>query len=307
MLSSEVRTERRPSLLRRIYRNRLAYLFLLPASFLIAIFIAYPLVDSLVISFFDWDGLTEREFTGFRNFEEILFGDPRFWLAMRNNAIFSGLTVVGTIGIGFSLALVIERRVFGWALFKVIYFLPVMMSSTVIGILWHRLYDSHFGPINGILRAMGLEQLAFEWLGDPNVVIYAVVIVSIWQFAGFPMIIFLAAMENISPEIHDAADIDGVGPWTRVRYVIFPLVRRVFVVLTMLQLIFSFLVFDLIWVMTEGGPGLASSVLTTYLYREAFRFHSFGTASAVAVAMFVVIMTFSLVYLRVVRPDRIEY
>ena len=302
-----VRAERRSSLAWRIYRYRLAYLFLVPSVGLIGLFIAYPLVDSLIISLYKWDGLSPREFVGLKNFQRLLINEPRFWLALRNIAIFSGLTVVGTIGIGFALALAIERRVKGWALFKVIFFLPVMMSATVVGVLWSRLYDSTFGPINAFLHWVGLHQLAFEWLGDPSVALYAIIIVSVWQYGGFPMIMFLAAMENIPLELHDAASIDGVGAWGRIRHIIFPMTRQVFVVMTMLQIIFSFKVFDIVWVMTEGGPGQASTVLGTFLYREAFTFQSFGSASAVAVMMFALIMFFSILYLRFVRPEKIEF
>src|SRR5262249_21298607 len=145
------------------------------------------------------------------------------------------------------------------------------------------------------------------WLGDPNVALIPIILVSIWQYAGFPMIIFLAAIENIPSEIHDAATLDGVTWWQRVIKIILPLVMNVVAVIVMLQLIFSFKVFDIVWAMTKGGPGNASSVLGVYLYRIAFDYTKFGYGSAVAVMMFLIIFVLSMIYLRLFRPDRIEY
>jgi ABC-type sugar transport system permease subunit len=181
-----------------------------------------------------------------------------------------------------------------------------MMSSTVVGLLWGRLLDPTFGPINSLLKALGWAQPPV-WLGDPNLALFPIIAVSIWQYAGFPMIIFLAAIENIPAEIHDAATLDGVTWWQRTLQIILPLVMNVVAVVVMLQLIFSFKVFDIVWAMTTGGPGNASSVLGVYLYRIAFEYTQFGYGSAVAVMMFLIIFTMSLIYLRLFQPARIEY
>jgi ABC-type sugar transport system permease subunit len=288
-----------------VYKARVAYLFLTPAFLLLITFIGYPLVRSLVLSLYEWNGITRPEFIGLTNFQ-FLLRDRTFWLALRNNLTFSALSTGGTVIIGFWLALAVERRVSGWPIFKVVYFLPVMMSMTVVGILWGRFYDPTYGPINLLLKAIGVADPPV-WLGHPKTALYAIIAVSIWQYSGFPMIIFLAAMENIPQELHDAATIDGVSTWQRVRHLIFPMVKQVFAVIVMLQIIFSLKVFDIIWVMTEGGPGEASTVLGVYLYRTAFRYTQFGYGSTVAVMMTIIIFTLSLIYLRFIRPEQIEY
>ncbi len=290
---------------RRVYKARMAYLFLAPAFLLMMTFIAYPLIQSLILSLYDWNGITPPKFIGLTNFK-LLFQDDTLGVALFNTITFSIFTTVGTVLIGFLLAVAVERRVKGWGLFKVIYFLPVMMSVTVVGLLWGQLYDPTFGPVNLLLKASGIAKPPV-WMGDPKVALYAIIAVTIWQYSGFPMIVFLAAMENIPLDLHDAATIDGVNGWQRIIYLIFPMVKQVFAVIVMLQIIFSLKVFDVVWVMTQGGPGESTTVLGIYLYRNAFIYTYFGYGSTVAVLMAVIIFSLSVIYQRFVRPERIEY
>lgn len=297
---------RRPGLLERIYRARLAYLFLLPSVGLMLIFIVYPILDALRLSLYRWQGIGQPRFIGLTNFQAIL-RDRNFWEAIQHNLLFSLVTVAGTVIIGFLLAAAVDRRVRGWQWFKVIYFIPVMIPMTVVGVLWGRIYDPTTGLINVALQTVGLGALAQNWLGDPNLALLSVAAVSVWQYAGFPMVIFLAAMQNISTEIHDAATLDGVNAYQRIRHIILPLVRNVMATIVLLQVIFSFRVFDIVWVMTEGRPGTSSEVLLTYLYRTAFQNQQFGYGSAIAVVMIAIIFVLSMAYLRLFNPERIEY
>jgi ABC-type sugar transport system permease subunit len=291
--------------LRQAYKARLAYAFLAPAFLLMIAFIAYPLVRSLILSLYEWNGITRPEFVGLANFE-LLIQDATMFKALYNTLAFSILTTAGTVIIGFLLAVAIERRVKGWSIIKVIYFLPVMISVTVVGLLWGQLFDPTFGPINVILKALGVANPPV-WMGDPNITLYAIIGVTIWQYSGFPMIVFLAAMENIPLDIHDAATIDGVNVLQRVTRIIFPMIKHVVAVIVMLQIIFSLKVFDVIWVMTQGGPGEATTVLGIYLYRNGFIYTYFGYASAVAVLMTAIIFSLSMLYQRFIRPEAIEY
>jgi len=291
--------------LHQIYKARLAILFLAPAFLLLFTFIAYPLVRSLYLSLFKWNGITKPQFIGLQNFET-LFQDQSFYNALFNTLKFSILTTAGTVIIGFFLAVAIERQVMGWKTFKIIYFLPVMMALTVVGMLWGQLLDPTFGPVNAILKALGMVKPPV-WMGNPRITLYAIVGVSIWQYAGFPMIVFLAAMENIPLDIHDAATIDGVNTWQRISRIIFPMIKNVVAVMVMLQIIFSLKVFDVIWVMTQGGPGESTNVLGIYLYRNAFIYTYFGYGSAIAVVMAAIIFTLSMLYRRFIRVEAIEF
>jgi len=291
--------------LHRMYKARLAYLFLAPAFLLLILFIVYPLVRSLYLSLFQWNGITKPVYIGLENFVQ-LSQDGSFLNALYNTLTFAILTTVGTVGIGFLLAVAIERRLVGWQAFKIIYFLPVMMAATVVAMLWGQLLDPTFGPINVMLKGIGVAHPPV-WMGDPKFALYAIIGVSIWQYAGFPMIVLLAAMENIPGDIHDAATIDGVNGWQRMTRIIIPMIKNVLAVIIMLQIIFSLKVFDVVWVMTQGGPGEATSVLGVYLYRNAFVYTYFGYGSAVAVVMTVIIVTLSLTYRRFVKVEAIEY
>lgn len=292
-------------LLHRIYKARVAYLFVAPAFILLFVFIGYPLIESLVLSLYKWDGIMPRQFIGLGNFRELIT-DSVLWKALTNNLRFMLFTTIGTVVIGFLLATAIERRVGGWAFFKVVYFLPVMMSMTVVGLLWGRFLDPTLGPINIMLSSLGVDKPPI-WLGDPKTTLNTIIAVSIWQYSGFPMIIFLAQMENIDPEIHDAATIDSVNEIQRLWYITIPLVKHVFAMIVLLQMIFSFKVFDIVWTMTMGGPGDASTVLGLYLYRVAFQYTWFGYGSTVAVFMFVIIFTLSLLYRKFVKIEETLY
>ncbi len=289
----------------RLRRARVAYLFVAPAYLLMFVFMAYPLAESLILSFYEWNGIGPRVYVGLDNFR-FLVEDSVFLRALKNNLIFSALTTVGTVVLGFLLAVAVERRVLGWSVFKIVYFLPVMMSGTIVGLLWGRLYDPTYGPINSVLKTLGWENPPV-WLGDPNVALYAIILVTIWQYAGFPMVMFLAGMESIPPEIHDAATLDGVNAWQRMTQIILPLVKHVVSVMVLLQLIFSFKVFDIIWAMTSGGPGEATTVLGIHLYRESFTYTHFGYGAVIAVVMFAIIFAMFTVYQRVFRVEQIEY
>ncbi len=299
-----------PSLGRRVSkwwgRNGIWYLFLAPSVILLLTFMAYPLVNSLVLSLYKWNGLAPRKFVGLKNFERLV-GDRFFWGATWHTLAFAFFVTLGTVGIGFLLAFAISRRVPGWRVFRVGYYLPVMLSLVVVGALWARIYEYNWGLLNTFLRAIGLDALALPWLADIRYALGAVIIVPIWQYAGFPMIIILAAIEGIPQDLHDAATIDGVNEWQRAWYLIVPLIRPVVISISMLQVISSLKVFDLVWVMTKGDPGNSSAVLGTFLYRQGFEMQKFGYASAVAVMMFAIVFTITYLYQRMVKIEAVEF
>lgn len=282
------------------------YLFLAPAVLLLLTFMAYPLIESLRLGFFRWNGLKPPRFIGVENFVE-LAQDQFFWGALWHTLVFAAVATVGTVGIGFLLAVAIAQRVWGWPLFRVGYFLPVMLSMTVVGALWGRIYEFNFGLLNTFLRGIGLEMLALPWLADVRYSLWAIIIVTIWQYAGFPMIVLLAAIETIPQELHDAATIDGANEGQRIWHLTLPLIRPVLASISMLQVVFSLKVFDVIWVMTKGGPSESSAVLGTYLYRQGFELREFGYASAVAVVMFVIIFALTYFYQRLVKFEAVEF
>jgi raffinose/stachyose/melibiose transport system permease protein len=284
------------SLAKTLWKNRIAYLFVLPSILFLVGLIVIPLIRSFQFSFYDWDGLLKPTFIGFENYQELI-SDSSFWMALKNNLIFTSFVTTFTVILGFLFAVAIDRRLKGWRTYKFVFYIPVMISMTIVGLLFQKIYEPTYGILNSFLGIIGLESLQSAWLGDPDIVLYSVIATAIWQHSGFTMLLFLTAIEGISPEIHDAATIDGVTGSKRITTIIFPLVKRLVFVVAMLQIIYSFKVFDKIYVMTGGGPGDASQVLATYLYETAFGKYQFGYASSIAVMMTLFVFTFSIIYL----------
>ncbi|WP_409696111.1 carbohydrate ABC transporter permease [Yoonia sp.] len=260
------------------------------------LFMIVPLVHSIVMSFHNWNGITQPDYVGLANYER-LFNDRRFVGAIRNNMLFLVLFTSMTIILGFLSAVAISRRMKGWQFYRFAFFVPYILVTAVIAVLWGQIYEPSFGFLNTALRSVGLQSWEQLWLGNHNITMYSIVTIAIWQISGFTMLLYLAAMEGIDQEIHDAATIDGVNAWQRCVYIIAPMVKQITFVLIMLQIIASLKTFDLIWVLTKGGPFYASEVMGTYLYRAAFEQQQFGYASAVAVVMTVIVMAVTIVYL----------
>jgi raffinose/stachyose/melibiose transport system permease protein len=285
----------------RLKKNNIisGWIMLLPAIFFIVAFLYYPLIESLRLSFFRWNGLSPEIFIRLKNYIELFTRDRVFIQTVKNTLIFSGLSVTGIVGIGFFLALIIERRVKGWTFYKVVWFLPVIMSQTIVGVLWTRFYEPDSGLVNIILTKLGLERLTQIWLGNPDIALYSVVAVNIWQYSGYAMLLLLVALENIDMHVQEAATIDGVNIYQRVRYIMLPLIRPVFIIVVMLMLIGTLKSFDSIFVLTGGGPGNSTMVLSVALYNNAFSFYRLGYGSAIAVFMFVLLFTISILYQRI--------
>ena len=286
--------------------NGLWYAFLAPAVLLLLAFMAWPLYRSLELSFFEWKGLGTPKFVGFDNFKELL-ADRFFWGALRHTIVFAVAATAGTVGLGLFLAVVISRRVPGHRLYRFAFYLPVMLPMTVTAALWARIYETNYGLLNTFLRTVGLGVFAQPWLASIDLSLGSIIAVAVWQYAGFPMIVLLAAIEAIPEDLHHAATLDGASEWQRLRYLTVPMIRPVLVSISVIQVIFSLKVFDLVWVMTKGGPGESSAVLGTYLYRRAFEQQDYGYASAVAVSMFAIIFTVTYLYYRLMKVDAVEY
>ncbi|WDR01953.1 sugar ABC transporter permease [Devosia algicola] len=240
------------------------------------------------------------------NFVE-LFQDKYFWNALRNTIFFAVAATVGTVGLGLFLALAISRRVPGHGLYRFAFYLPVMLPNVVAAALWTRILEPNFGLLNTFLATIGLGFLAQPWLASIDLSLVSIIAVVVWHYAGFPMIVLLAAIEGISEDLHHAATLDGASEWNRLRYLIVPMIWPVLVSISVVQIIFSLKVFDIVWIMTKGGPADSSSVLGTYLYKRAFEQQEFGYASAVAVAMFAVIFTVTYLYYRLTKVNAVEY
>lgn len=275
-------------------------LFLLPALLLYSIFMIYPLLQALIFSMFEFNGLVRGDFVGLQNFEQLFTRYPineqlpRAFL--HNIAFFSGTMLIqNTLGLMF--AVFLHRPRFGKRFFRTIFTLPYLISPIVVGYLWSLMLNSLFGPINTTLRNMGLGALARPWLGDPATALPAVILVNAWMWVGFPMLLFGAGLAGIEDDLREAARIDGASNWQIFWWVERPLLTPVIGIVTVLTFIGNFNVFGIVWALTgvDGSPGGATDVLGLVFFRTAFRggADAFGLASALAVLMFGFIFTIS--------------
>jgi ABC-type sugar transport system permease subunit len=275
------------------------YLYLLPAVAVYAVFFLRPLVELVRLSLFSWDGVSPKTFVGTANYRE-LAGDAEFWQALKHNAIWMAAGVVIPTIIGLVVAVVLVRgSIHGRGLFRALLFLPQVLSSVVVAIVWGWLYNPSSGALNKGLHAVGLS--GQDWLGSPNLVLGALFAVWAWATYGFGMVVLGAAIQTIDESYFDAAKVDRAGKLQQLRFVLLPAIRRPLTVVVLINAITAFQVFDLVFIMTSGGPFGSSNVLELYMYNNAFQYNRVGYGASVAVTLGVVILAFSLLFLHVAR------
>jgi ABC-type sugar transport system permease subunit len=280
-------------------RYRAGYLFLLPAFALYALFMIYPFFQSIYLAFTDWNGADPvKNVVGLDNFRN-LWSDDLLWKSLRHNLIWVVLGTIGPLAIGFLLAVLLSSRPKGFTLFRTAYFMPQVLSPVVIGIVWGWIYNPLFGILNTGLENVGLESWTRGWLGDPDWALYAVLVASTWAETGFVFVVLLAGLQNVSRDLIEAATLDGANAWQRFKDVTLPQMANVVTVVAALLLIGGFSVFDIIFVMTGGGPSNSTDVIATYAYTEAFQLNHVGYASTLTLVMTVITLIASVIFIRV--------
>lgn len=283
-----------------------AIVFLLPTVLLLLVFVVWPILESGRLSFTQWTGLGKSQsYIGFSNWLRLL-QDGVFWKALLNNLILAVLSIAVQIPIGLALAVLLDKGGRRFRIFKLGYFMPLLVSSVAIGFLFKYLYDPNFGLLNAVLNSVGLKALAKSWLGDPNIALYAVLAVICWQFIPFYMLIFQAALASIPSELRDAALIDGATENQFFWRIVLPMLQGTIRTSAVLSLIGSLRYFDLIYVLTGGGPSGSTELMATYMYKQAFASFNFGYGSTVAVALILVVMLMSGLTLLVTRRFQTE-
>ncbi|MFN8592010.1 MAG: sugar ABC transporter permease [Thermomicrobiales bacterium] len=279
-------------------RYRAAIFFVLPALLLYSIFMIYPFLRSIYFSFTDWNGVRPvKNWVGLANWRELV-QDPMLWLSLRHNVIWVIVGTITPLAIGFLLALLLWRRPPGFTIFRTMFFMPQVLSAVVIGIIWTWIYNPLFGNLNKMLDAVGLEDVSRGWLGDPDIALFAVLTAAIWATIGFVFVVFLAGLQNVNKDLLEAATIDGANSWHRFRDVTVPQMSNLINVVTALLLIGGFNVFDIVWVMTQGGPANATEVIATLTYKEAFTQNKVAYASAISLVMTFISLVASVVFIR---------
>ena len=280
----------------RNQRRVIPYLFITPMMLIFITFVFLPISYAAAMSFFNWNGISSPEFIGIENYVDI-FTDPVFWIALKNTVIYSLGVVPVSMALGLLAAIGLNRKNLpGRPIFRTIFFLPFVISAVATATTAGWIFGDTFGVINKILEAIGLEKV--RWLSNRNTALLTVMIATVWVRIGFCMLIYLAGLQSIPTDLIEAASIDGASTRQRFLHITLPLLRPTTFLLLVLSIIFSFEVFDLGYVMTNGGPGYATTVLTIYIYNTAFQAQRFGYASTVGLVFMAIIMTITLIQWR---------
>ena len=284
-------------------QNLTRILLLLPALVLLAALTIYPLVPVVYYSFFDYHSVRGFEgFVGIANYRRLL-GDLFFTVSLRNTLVFALLATSSQLLLGLAFALLFNRPFRGRQLFVPLMILPMILSTMVVSAIWRAWFHYDFGFLNNVLRAIGLDGV--RWLFDPNIALYSIALVDLWQWTPMVFLILLAGLQSIPGEYYEAARIDGANGFQVLTSITLPLIQGHLFLVALLRTVDAFKLFDKVYALTGGGPGIATESVSTYIYREGFRYFNVGTASAASIIMLAVALALTLVYAgRVLQGQR---
>ncbi len=274
--------------------SRAAWVFLSPHLTLFTIFILAPAGAVVILSTFDWSLLGEHHFAGLANYAEIL-DDREFWRALRNTLVYAAAVVPTTLLLGLGLAILLKASVPGRQMFRAAIYLPTVLSSVASATIATWIFDGEYGVLNAVLGRVGLPRL--PWLSSTHLAMPALILTTIWLRVGLCMVVYLAALGEVPQTVLQAAALDGAGGWSRFRYIVWPLLWPSTVFLFVTTLIYSLHAFDLVYVMTNGGPAFSTTVLVEYLYNAAYLEQREGYASAISVLLVLILIASSSVLL----------
>lgn len=284
---------------KRRFRWQPAWLFAAPSLAILLVFIVYPITQSFWYSLHNWRiGADVQEWVGLGNYEE-LFADELFWNALRITLVFSIISVVVQIALGYWAANALVRETLLNRVVRSVFFFPTIVALATIGLVWRFLLDPRIGFVGGVIQLFGGDPVA--WLQDPNLALPTVIFVSVWKNVGYAMVILLAGIKGVPDSLYEAARLDGANARQLNWHVTLPSIRPTLLFVTMILTINSLQVFDLVYVMTNGGPLFATDTLVTMMFREGFTNFDIGYASAIAWVLFVIIMVLSALQLRLFR------
>jgi raffinose/stachyose/melibiose transport system permease protein len=272
------------------------WLFALPALAVYVVFLVYPSITSLFFSLTDWDGLSPTyNIVGLDNYVAMA-NDPVIMTALKNNAIWTVVTLTIPMVLGLLLAIFLNGKVRGKPVLRLIFYTPAVLPLVSIASIWGWLYNPQYGAINELLRVIGLDSLAQPWLGQDSTALAAIMVPAIWLRTGFPMLLYLAALQGIASEMYEAATVDGATRWQQFWHITMPSLKPAHYIVLALSLIDSFKVFDMVYAMTYGGPGTATQVMGTWMYANVFQYYQAGYGTAIAVVITVIAIVVSIPY-----------
>jgi ABC-type sugar transport system permease subunit len=298
-VSAAARARRR----RRGREIAVAYLLLGPNLLLFGVFMAVPLVLVVVLSLQRYSGFGSAEWVGTGNYTE-LAGDPVFWRSALNTVVFAAVTVPVTLALGLWVAVLLNKHVPGRGVFRALFYLPYVISGVVIAMVGKWIFNENVGVVNRVLRALGTDGIGWQSEGVPALV--SLMVMLIWARLGLVMVIYLAGLQGIPTEYYEASTMDGAGRWQQFRYVTWPLLRPTTFFVVVLTVIESFQIFDVVYVMTGGGPGNSTQVLTTYAYETGFGARRQGYSAAIGLVVYVAVLLFTVLWWQVQKRREVD-
>jgi raffinose/stachyose/melibiose transport system permease protein len=267
------------------YQRFLPWWFLAPALLIYSVVVVYPMVYSAYLSLFRWDGI-------------LLTQNEVFWIALKNNAVWLVAALLLPTSIGLALALLLNLKFRGSAVFRSIFYFPAVLSLAVVGLIWTWIYHPDLGLLNQALGAAGLKAFERNWLSDPHFALYPVIIAATWNAVGLPMLLFLAGLQTVPVELLEAAKVEGAGPVRRFMHVTFPLLRETTLIVLAITAINALKAYDIVYAMTNGGPANRTQLLSTWMYFLTYNYNTVGQGTAIAVVLFSLTLIFAIPYLR---------
>ena len=286
--------------------NYLGWLLILPVLIIITVFLVIPIIDSVRNSFFTWNGYSPvKKFVGISNYIEVFKNSDEFIVALKNTIIFEFGITICQITTGLILAIIIDQKVKFWRTYRIVFFLPYVLSAFVVILIWGKVFQ-HNGLLNEILAFLHLENLQKYWLLRTNTSIPAMIFVRVWQFSSFPMLFFIAGLQSIDGQIYEAATIDGATTWQKIIRMSIPMIKHLVIIMVVMNLIYNFNTFVLVFIMTRGGPAGATEVLGTLLYKFGFSVRRVGYSSVISVISIIFAMGMGILYYKVSGYKRIK-
>jgi raffinose/stachyose/melibiose transport system permease protein len=283
-------------------------MFVLPAMGIYSLFYAYPILSGFFYSFTNWNGFGDvARFNGLDNFIELVH-DELILIAIKNNIILSIVIIIAQNGLALILAILLNRKMKGHTIFRAVFFIPVLLSTAVIGYIWEYIFSPLQGVLHTAFSALGLTTLAdINWLGDPSYAIFSICAVVIWQFTGYSMVIFIAGLQTIPKDLYEAAEIDGAGAWHKLKQITIPLLAPSFTINMMISMIGCLKMFDQVYLLTQGGPAHQTEVFGTLIYGIAFKSQRLGYGAAIAMVLTIAIVLISAIQYYFMRKREVEY
>ena len=283
--------------------------FTIPAIIVFFVFFYYPVISSFFYSMFNWQGfknVTAKDFVGFKNYIEI-FSDTISINSFINTLKYTAVVVVFQNIIGLAFALIVDSKFRTRNIVKTMLFIPCLLSSVVVGFTWAKIFDPFMGIINYLFDHIGLASLKQDWLGNGDIALYSVMFVAVWQWSGYFMVIYLSGLQSIQKEIFESSKMDGSSWWQNFRHIVFPLLAPSFTVGIVLSTIWALKVFDIIFILTRGGPGYSTEVIMSQIYFQGFTNDRNGYSTALSVILFLVVFLVGIVQLAFLRKREDVY